>query len=91
LILRNNNAAVHKALSVKQLLPQKSITEMEHPPHFPYLAPNDFWLFPKINSVLKERKLQDIDTSKKCDDKLQAIPQQDFEKCFQKWQHRWTE
>jgi hypothetical protein len=34
--------------AVKQFLAQKSITEMEHPSYAPDLAPNDFWLFPKI-------------------------------------------
>jgi hypothetical protein len=45
-----------KALSVKQFLAQKSITGMEHPPYSPDLAPNDFWLFEKINSALKGRR-----------------------------------
>jgi hypothetical protein len=31
-ILRHNNAPANKALSVKEFLAQKSITEMEHPP-----------------------------------------------------------
>jgi hypothetical protein len=36
------NAPAHKALSVKQFLAQKSITEIEHPSCSPYLAPKDF-------------------------------------------------
>jgi histone-lysine N-methyltransferase SETMAR len=47
-ILQHDNAPAHKALSVKQFLAQKSVTEMNTPPHSPDLAPNDFWLFPKI-------------------------------------------
>jgi hypothetical protein len=43
----------------------KSITEVEHPPSSPDLAPNDFWLFPKIKPVLKGRKFQDTDIQKK--------------------------
>jgi hypothetical protein len=41
-ILHHENIPTHKALSVKQFLAQISITVMKHP----YLAPNDFWLFP---------------------------------------------
>jgi len=41
-------------------LAQKSITEMEHPPYSHVLAPNDFWLFQKIKSALKEWRFQDI-------------------------------
>jgi hypothetical protein len=54
-------ASTHKALSVKQFLAQKSITEMEHPSYSPDLVPNDFWLFPKIKSALKGRRFQDIE------------------------------
>jgi transposase len=46
-ILHHDKAPAHKALSVKQFLAQKSITEMEYPPCSPDLAPNDC-LFPKI-------------------------------------------
>jgi histone-lysine N-methyltransferase SETMAR len=49
-ILHHDNAAAHKALSVKQFLAQKSITEMEHPPYSPDLAPNS-----KNEVCLKER------------------------------------
>jgi hypothetical protein len=41
LILRHESAPAQRALSVKQFLAQKSITEMEHPPHSPDLAPNN--------------------------------------------------
>jgi len=37
-ILHCDNAPANKALSVKQFLAQKSITEMEHPPFSPDLA-----------------------------------------------------
>jgi hypothetical protein len=52
-ILQHDYAPAHKALSFKQFLAQKSITEMECPPSSSDLAPNDFWLFPKIKSALK--------------------------------------
>jgi hypothetical protein len=67
-ILHNKYATANKALSVKQFLAQKSITEMEHPPCSFDLAPFDFWLIPKIQSALKGRRFQDIeDIQKKCD------------------------
>jgi len=50
-ILHHNN--VHKVFSVKQFLAQKSIIEMEHLLCSHDLALNEFWLFPKIKSVLK--------------------------------------
>jgi hypothetical protein len=50
--------------SFEQFLVQKSITETEHPPHSPGLAPNDFRLFPKINFALKGPRFQDIEDIK---------------------------
>jgi transposase len=74
-ILHHDHAPAHKALSVKQFLAQKPITEMVHPPCSPDLAPNDFWLFPKIKSALKGRRFQDIeDMKKKVTITLKAIP-----------------
>jgi hypothetical protein len=34
-ILHHDNASAYKALSVKQFLAQKLISEMEHPPYSP--------------------------------------------------------
>jgi len=64
-ILHNDNAPAHKALSVKQFVAQKFITEMEHPLYSPDLALNDFWLFPKIKYVLKGRRFQDTEDIQK--------------------------
>jgi hypothetical protein len=57
--LHHDNAPAQKALSVKQFVVQKSITEMQHPSCSPDLAPNDFWLFPKLKFALKGRRFQD--------------------------------
>jgi histone-lysine N-methyltransferase SETMAR len=91
-ILQHDNAQAHKALSVKQFSAQKSITEIEHPPCSPDLSPNDFWLFPKVKSALKGRRFQDIENTpqKNVTTALKAIPQQEFQNCFQQWQHRWA-
>jgi len=51
--LHQDNVPAHNTLSVKQFLANKNITELEHPPYSPDLAPCDFYLFPKIKSVLK--------------------------------------
>jgi hypothetical protein len=78
-------------LSVKQFLVHKSITEMEHPPSSPDLVLYAFCLFPKIKSTYKVRRFQDIEDIQKNEMMaLNAIPQQEFQKCFQHWQHHWT-
>jgi hypothetical protein len=50
------------------------------------MALNDFWLFPEIKSVLKGSKFQDTDFPKK-GTTPKAIPQQEFQKYSQQWQH----
>jgi hypothetical protein len=42
---------------VREFLDSKQIAVLEHPPYSPELAPNDFFLFPKIKEILKGRKL----------------------------------
>jgi len=55
------------------------------------LALDDLWLFPKIKTALKELRYQDIeDIQKNVVMALKAIPQQEFQKCFQQWQHHWA-
>jgi hypothetical protein len=67
------------------------ITEIEHLPCSPDLALNDFGLFPKMKSALKGQIFQDTeDTKKNVIKALRAIPLQEFQKCFQQWQHHWA-
>ena len=47
-ILHHDNAPAHTALSVREFLATKQITVLKHPAFSPDLAPNDFFLFPKI-------------------------------------------
>jgi hypothetical protein len=56
--------------------PNKSVAEVEHQLHFPDLAPNDFWLFPKIKSALKRRRFQNIEDILTA---LKAVPEQEFQ------------
>jgi transposase len=86
-ILLHDNAPAHKALSVKQFLAQKWITEMEHPPCSPDLAQ---WLL-----AVSENKVWRKGTKfsgywryqeKKVTTALKAVPQQETQKCFKQWQ-----
>jgi hypothetical protein len=55
------------------------------------LAPNDIWLFPKIKSTVKGRRFQDTeDIKENVMTALKPIPQQEFQNCFQQWQHLWA-
>jgi hypothetical protein len=61
-ILNHNNASVHKMFYIKQFLTQKSIIEVQDPPCSPDLAPNVFWLFPKLSKGKKDLRI--LKTSK---------------------------
>jgi hypothetical protein len=67
--------------------PNPTIT---HPPYSPDLALCDFWLFLGLKMGLRgpsfasvEEIQQNVTTG------LTAIPQEDFQMCFQQWQDRW--
>ena len=63
------------------------IKTVPQPPYRPYLAPCDFWLFPKLtgcryetNEEMKEAVTKIIDT----------LTQEDFHGAFQKWLERYN-
>jgi hypothetical protein len=61
---------------------KKCITEMDHPPYSPDLAPCDFWLFPKLKSFLKGQGFADILGTQHNVTLLQGIPKSDFHDRF---------
>jgi hypothetical protein len=80
-ILHHDNASAHKALSIKQFLAKKLITEMKHPICSSYLPLNDMWLFQEIKSVLK------LSGYCRYPKKMWWQHWKNFHKCFNQWQH----
>ena len=79
-----------KNKSKEEFLPTKQITVLGHPAYSPDLAPNDFFLFPKIKEILKARHFDDIDDIRSnTTAALKAIPQNQFQKCFAGCTRRW--
>ena len=67
-----------------KFLATKQITVLEHPAYSPDLAPNNFFLFPKIKEILKRRHFDDIDDIRSNTmAALKAIPQNQFQNCFE--------
>jgi hypothetical protein len=57
---------------------------LEHPPYSPELAPNYFFLFLKIKEILKGKHFDDInDVGSNMMAALKAIPQNQFQNCFE--------
>jgi transposase len=59
LILHHDNASVHSALRVSQFLAGKGMSAMDYPPYCP-----DFWLFPKLKSMLKGKRIVGVENIK---------------------------
>jgi len=77
------------ALCMRKFLASKQITVLQHPAYSPDLAPSDFFLFPKIEEILKGRHFDDIDDIRiHIKAALKAIPQNQFQNCFEGWTRR---
>ena len=78
------------ALPVREFLATKQITVLEHPAYSPDLAHSDFFMFPKIKEILKERHFDDIDNIRSnTTAAVKAIPQNQFQNGFEGWTRRW--
>jgi hypothetical protein len=83
LIFHHENAPAYSSLRVSQSLSGKGISAMDHPSHSADLAPDDFWLFPELKSVLKGKRFLDIEIIKSFAKKISRnILVQDFKKMF---------
>jgi hypothetical protein len=83
-VLHHGNAPAYTELSVRELLTGKQITVLEHPLCSPELAPSNLFLFPKIKEILKGRQFNDTDDIRSnMTAALKAIPQNQFQNCFE--------
>jgi hypothetical protein len=64
LIHHHNNAPAYSLLRVLQFLAGKVISAKDHPPYSSDLAPADFWLFPKLKSLLKGKRFSNVEDIK---------------------------
>ena len=89
-ILNHDNAPAHPALSVREFLATEQITVLEHTACSPDLAPSDLFLFLKIKETLKGRHFDDTDDIRSNTmAALKAIPQNQFQNCFDRWTRYW--
>jgi hypothetical protein len=74
---------------VREFLATKQITVLEHSAYSPDLAPNDFFLLTKIKDTLKGKHFVDTDDTRSNTSALKAIPQNQFQNCFEGWTRCW--
>jgi hypothetical protein len=78
-------------LSVQWFLAAKNVAVFFHLPYSSDLVPCNFFLFPRMKSKLKGRRLQDVtEIQEQWLTVLYAIPKSQFQRCFQQWQKHCT-
>jgi len=88
-VCKNGPNGTHQRTKA-EFLATKQITVLEHPAYSRDLAPNDFFLFPKIKKILKVRDFDEIDDIRSnTTAALKAIPQNKFQNCFEGCTRRW--
>ena len=59
--LHQGNVPAHASRLMQTFLVKHQILQVTKPPYSPDLAPCNFWLFPKLKSLLKRKRFQTID------------------------------
>ena len=86
-MLLHDNAPAHSTIHVRQFLAQKMVAMLDHPPYFPYLAPADYFLFPRLKAVIKDGHFADVNAIIECVTAvLRSIPQEAFRKLYERCQ-----
>ncbi|UYV81426.1 hypothetical protein LAZ67_20001157 [Cordylochernes scorpioides] len=84
-------SAEWRAHLVTSVLAKNGTQILPQPPYSPDIAPNDFFLFPKLKAVLKGRH---FDTRDDIIEKsllaLKSIPKEAYKNCFDNWEKRWS-
>ncbi|UYV73800.1 hypothetical protein LAZ67_11000943 [Cordylochernes scorpioides] len=89
-ILHHDNARLHTAHLMTSFLAKNGTQILLQPPYFPDIAPNDFFLFPKLKAVLKGRHFDTRDDIiEKSPLALKSIPKEAYKNCFDNWEKRW--
>ena len=58
--LHHDNVSTHASHLAQRFLVKHQITQVTQSPYSPDLAPCDFWLFPILKSLLKEKRFQTV-------------------------------
>ena len=89
-MLPHDNASPHALLLIREVLAKQETIVAPQTLYSPDLAPADFFLFPKLKSTLKGRRIQTVEEIKENSlQNLRAIPQNTFQDAFQNWKKRW--
>jgi len=80
-VLHHDNVPADSSFVVHNFLAKNEASVVPQPPYSPDLAPADFFLFPKLKSTLKGRRLDTFyEIQKNLTKELFAIPKEAFQK-----------
>lgn len=88
--LHHDNAPSHTALRVREYQAKRNLATLPHPPYSPDMAPADFFLFPRIKTVLKGSRFGSIEAIQDAVTRaLAKVPIEAFQDAYRAWQSRW--
>jgi histone-lysine N-methyltransferase SETMAR len=83
--LLHDNSPAHIATSVCQILTEKNVTTLYHPPYSPDLSPPDYFLFLKFKMKLKRLHFADVaEIREAVTDDLKKVQKEEFSPGFRK-------
>lgn len=86
IILHQDNARAHTAARTTEYLNAQNIEIMGHSPYSPDLAPNDFFLIPRVKNKLRGLRFtsaeEAVDAFK---NEINNLTREDWRKCFEDW------
>jgi len=88
-LLHRDNAPGHAAFLTRHFLTDNKMTVVPQPLDSLNLAPNDFFLFPKLKMKIKGRIFQTlVEFQAESQAVLNTLRENEFQGCFKKWQRR---
>lgn len=89
IILHHDNASSHTSHQTIEYLTTQKIELMGHPPYSPDLAPNDFYLFPRIKDKLRGQRFTSPEEAVEAfKNHVLELSHSDWQKCFDNWFER---
>ncbi|UYV66955.1 hypothetical protein LAZ67_4003444 [Cordylochernes scorpioides] len=90
-LLHHENARPHTAVTVQLYLAKHGIALLPQPPYSPDLAPNDFFIYPKIKKVVNGCRFDPIPEIKENTKNIfKSLKNEDFQRCFNIWKKIWN-
>ena len=84
-----DNAPVHTAATVKEMMRKHKLHSAPHPPYSPDLAPSDFYLFGTLKSRIAGLEFQDSDEIKEWIlEQMEETSKDEYQRVFHLWKTR---